>query len=300
MVVATTGFFDGVHRGHRSVIQKVCDVAKSHGHRSSVITFWPHPRAVLQQDAAGFRLLTSLEEKKKILLSLGIDEVNIINFDKDFARLTTAEFLKSFLIDRFCVTHLIVGYDHRMGCDLNQTQNEMLEVANSLGIETIRVGEYVGEEEKISSTKIRSLISGGDIVKANSLLGYRYSLYGVVVEGQRIGRKMGFPTANMRLYEPLKLVPSDGVYAVWVHSGNNVYRGITNIGTRPTIAAGNERTIETHILEFDEDIYGLSLELEFVYKMRDEKAFGSIDELKGQLSKDREESYHYLVDYNKI
>jgi riboflavin kinase/FMN adenylyltransferase len=150
----------------------------------------------------------------------------------------------------------------------------------------------------ISSTKIREMLQTGDIDSANNLLGYRYGLEGVVVEGMKIGRGIGFPTANMRLYEPLKVLPADGVYAVWIETSGRVYRGITNIGKRPTVSLNNERTIETHILDFDEDIYGLSIKLEFVAKMRDEVAFSSLDELKGQLHKDRENSYLYLHENN--
>lgn len=171
-----------------------------------------------------------------------------------------------------------------------------MEIARTLGITPVRVNEYMESESGlvISSTKIREMLQLGDIESANSLLGYRYGLEGVVVEGMKIGRGIGFPTANMRLYEPLKVLPSDGVYAVWIESSGKVYRGITNIGKRPTVGINNERTIETHILNFDEDIYGLSIKIEFVAKMRDEVAFSSLEELKSQLYKDRENSYLYL------
>lgn len=296
MVVGSTGFFDGVHKGHLSVIRKVSSIAKEQGCKSIVFTFWPHPRAVLQQDAAKFRLLTSLEEKKALLHNYGIDRVVVIPFDKEFANQTTKEFFEKYLVGKYGVTTLVVGYDHRVGCDLNQTQEEMFQIAREAGIDPVRVEEVCSENNDIiiSSTKIREYLLQGRIEQANSLLGYRYGLQGVVVEGLRIGRKMGFPTANIRLYEPLKLVPADGVYAVWVEYGNKVYRGITNIGTRPTIAQGNERSIETHLLDFDEDIYGLTIKLEFVCKMRDEQRFGSIDELKAQLMKDRANSLAYL------
>jgi len=296
MVIGSTGFFDGVHKGHLSVIKKVCSLAKEQGCKSLVFTFWPHPRAVLQQDAAKFRLLTTLEEKKNLLLNYGIDEVIVLPFDKEFANLTTREFFKNYLVDKYGVTTLVVGYDHRVGCNLNQTQKEMFEIARELGVNPVRVDEVSSDNQNliISSTKIRECLLRGDIEQANSLLGYRYGLEGVVVEGLRIGRTIGFPTANMRLYEPIKLVPGDGVYSVWVGYHNRTYRGITNIGTRPTIAQGNERSIETHLLDFDEDIYGLTLKIEFVSKMRDEKRFESLEELKTQLHKDRDNSLNYL------
>ncbi|MFA6335865.1 MAG: bifunctional riboflavin kinase/FAD synthetase [Bacteroidales bacterium] len=296
MVVGSTGFFDGVHKGHLSVINSVCSIAKEQGCKSAVFTFWPHPRAVLQQDAAKFRLLTSLEEKKALLHNYGIDEVIVLPFDKEFANQTTREFFKKYLVERCGVTTLVVGYDHRIGCDLNQSQEEMFEIAREMGIDPVRISEVSGGNNGIviSSTKIREYLLQGDIEEANSLLGYRYGLEGVVVEGLRIGRTLGFPTANIRLYEPLKLVPGNGVYSVWVEYHNRIYRGITNIGTRPTIAQGNERSIETHLLDFDEDIYGLSIKIEFVCKMRDEKRFESLEDLKTQLRKDRTNSLIYL------
>lgn len=296
MVVAATGFFDGVHRGHRAVLDKICALATSQGDTSAVITLWPHPRTVLQQDAAKFRLLNSIEEKISLLKNYGIEEVHTLPFDKEFASQTTEEYFRNYLIKKFNVRTLVIGYDHRVGKDTNQTQEEMMEIARTLGITPVRVNEYMESESGlvISSTKIREMLQLGDIESANTLLGYRYGLEGVVVEGMKIGRGIGFPTANMRLYEPLKVLPSDGVYAVWIESSGKVYRGITNIGKRPTVGINNERTIETHILNFDEDIYGLSIKIEFVAKMRDEVAFSSLEELKSQLYKDRENSYLYL------
>ncbi len=300
MVVAATGFFDGVHRGHRAVLEKISALAKEQGDTSAVITLWPHPRTVLQQDAAKFRLLNSLEEKISLIKSFGIDEVFTLKFDKEFASQTTEEYFRDYLIRRLNVRTLVIGYDHRVGSDINQTQDEMMAIARNLGINPVRVDEYTENESGlvISSTKIREMLLAGDMGTANNLLGYRYGVEGVVVEGMKIGRGIGFPTANMRLYEPLKVLPSDGVYAVWVQTSGKTYRGITNIGIRPTVGINNERTIETHILDFDEDIYGLSIKLEFVAKMRDEVTFSSLDDLKAQLHKDKENSYLYLPENN--
>ncbi|MBP6453647.1 MAG: bifunctional riboflavin kinase/FAD synthetase [Bacteroidales bacterium] len=300
MVVAATGFFDGVHRGHRAVLGKISALAKEQGDTSAVITLWPHPRTVLQQDAAKFRLLNSLEEKISLIKSFGIDEVFTLKFDKEFASQTTEEYFRDYLIRRLNVRTLVIGYDHRVGSDINQTQDEMMAIARNLGINPVRVDEYTENESGlvISSTKIREMLLAGDMGTANNLLGYRYGVEGVVVEGMKIGRGIGFPTANMRLYEPLKVLPSDGVYAVWVQTSGKTYRGITNIGIRPTVGINNERTIETHILDFDEDIYGLSIKLEFVAKMRDEVTFSSLEDLKTQLHKDRENSYLYLPENN--
>lgn len=300
MVVATTGFFDGVHRGHRAVIDKICALATAQGDTSALITLWPHPRTVLQQDAAKFRLLTSLEEKVALLKSYGIEEVHTLEFDKEFASQSTEEYFRNYLINKFNVKTLVIGHDNRVGNDINQTQQEMMEIARGLGINPVRVNEYTENESGlvISSTKIREMLLAGEMEVANNLLGYRYGVEGVVVEGMKIGRKMGFPTANMRLYEPLKLLPSNGVYAVWVQTLGKVFRGITNIGRRPTVGTNNELTVETHILNFNEEIYGLSIKLEFVAKLRDEVTFSSLDALKNQLYKDRENSYLYLRENN--
>lgn len=296
MVVAATGFFDGVHRGHRAVIDKITSLAKAQGMSSAIITLWPHPRAVLQQDAAKFRLLTTLDEKIELIRSYGIDHVHTLHFDKDFAKQTTEEYFKNYLREKFGVKTLVIGYDHRVGSDINQTQDEMFEIAIKAGITPVRVDEFIEEESGliISSTKIRDFLSKGDVENANSLLGYRYGLEGAVVEGMRIGRTIGFPTANMRLYEPLKILPKDGVYAVCAEVLGKTYRGITNIGIRPTVGHNNERTIETNILDFDEDIYGLKIKIEFVAKMREEVTFSSMEELKKQLFLDRDNSRKYL------
>lgn len=296
MVVAATGFFDGVHRGHRAVIDKITSLAKAQGMSSAIITLWPHPRAVLQQDAAKFRLLTTLDEKIALIRSYGIDHVHTLHFDKDFAKQSTEEYFKNYLREKFGVKTLVIGYDHRVGSDINQTQEEMFEIALKAGITPVRVDEFIEEESGliISSTKIRDFLCRGDVENANALLGYRYGLEGAVVEGMRIGRTIGFPTANMRLYEPLKILPGDGVYAVWAEVLGKTYRGITNIGIRPTVGHNNERTIETNILDFDEDIYGLKIKIEFVAKMREEVTFSSLDELKKQLFMDRDNSRKYL------
>lgn len=291
MVVAATGFFDGVHRGHQEVLKKLCRIAASQGKESAVITFWPHPRTVLQQDAFSLRLLNTLEEKKKLVLSLGVDQFHIVNFTRDFSHLSTEVFMKDYLISRFGVSTLVIGYDHKLGNSSLQTTSEMISIASSLGIETVKIDEVILGEKLVSSTKIRNILLQGDVCGAAELLGYNYSLQGVVVVGNRIGRTIGFPTANMQLYEPLKLVPGNGVYKVKVETLGRSHLGICNIGHRPTVGEGNARTIETHILDFNEDIYGLDLKLEFLQKIRDEKKFSSMEELKHQISLDKEYSY---------
>lgn len=289
MVVAATGFFDGLHKGHLAVIEQVKLLAKREGKKSAVITFWPHPRAVLQQDAAKFRLLTTLEEKEALLYANGIDQVHILTFNREFAKQSTEQFFREYLREKFNVTTLVAGYDHRVGSDLNQSQEEMFEIARSCGIEPVRVEQFEENSEHIviSSTKIREALRVGDIELAHTLLGYNYALKGVVVEGRKVGRGMGFPTANIKLYEPLKLLPANGVYAVWVGRGDKIYRGVANIGVRPTFSDSQERSIEVHILNFNEDIYGLSIKLEFSFRVRDELKFSSPETLREQIERDK-------------
>lgn len=294
MVVAATGFFDGVHKGHRKVLSELCRVAADEGKESAVITFWPHPRNVLQQDACNLRLLNSLDEKERLVKDLGVDKFITIPFSREFSKLSTKEFLDIYLKQKYDVSTLIIGYDHRLGSNANQSQKEMMETARSLGINVVRVDEFLIDDNIISSTKVRNLLTVGDITSANDFLGYNYELNGVVVSGQRLGRTIGFPTANMKLYNPLKVVPGNGVYAVWAEVFGKSYMGMCNIGTRPTVADSNERTIETYILNFNEDIYGLDLKIKFVGKIRDEKKFTSLEMLKEQLEKDRVSTFEML------
>ena len=289
-MIATTGFFDGVHLGHRLVIERLVSEAHARGDESLVVTFWPHPRAVLQDGARELRLLNTLGEKKELLRSLGVDRVEVLDFTRSFAALTAEQYLRGVLRDRFGVTTLLMGYDNRLGSD-RLTAASLKPLADGMGVElmelsplSFRPSEARGE---ISSTQIRSALDRGDIASAEAMLGYAYSLTGAVVAGNRLGRTIGFPTANMKLYEPLKLVPGRGVYAVDVEVLGRKFRGMTNIGTRPTVG-GLTTSIETHILDFDEDIYGLPLRVTFLRRLRDEVRFPSLEELKAQLEKDRE------------
>ena len=242
-----------------------------------VVTFWPHPRNVLQDDARNLRLLTSMEEKKALLKSIGVDHIEVLPFSKAFSRLTAEEYLKEYVIGKFGGNAFLLGYDNRLGSDLCTPESYTAE------------GGIV-----VSSTKIRNALASGDIVLANSMLGYDYKLFGVVVSGNRLGHTIGFPTANMQLYEPLKLVPGNGVYLVKVETLGNVYDGMCNIGVRPTIGSGNTITIETNIFDFDEDIYGLDIRVSFVCKIRDEVKFNDLSLLAAQLEKDREHCRNIL------
>ena len=286
MVVAT-GFFDGVHLGHRLVLSRLADAARARGTQSVVVTFWPHPRTVLQHDARTLRLLTSLDEKRRLLSAAGVDRVEVVPFTKEFSRLDTETYLREWVIGRFGADAIVLGYDNRIGSQAG-TPAEIARVAERLGLTVIRTGQVdSGDGPAISSTRIRGLLEAGDVEGAAGMLGYRYGLHGVVVAGNQLGRKIGFPTANMQLYEPLKLVPAGGVYLVEVETLERRLYGMCNIGYRPTVSPDRRLTIETHIFDFDEDIYGLDIRISFVRKIRDERRFDSLSALARQLESDR-------------
>ena len=283
-MIATTGFFDGVHAGHRLVIERLVSEAHRRGDESLVVTFWPHPRAVLQDGARELRLLTTLDEKKALLTALGVDRIEVLDFTRSFSALTAEQYLRDILQGRFGVTTLLMGYDNRIGSD-RLTAASLKSVAEGIGMELVELEPF--DRGEISSTKVRKALDRGQVEQAREMLGYGYTLTGAVVAGNRLGRTIGFPTANMRLYEPLKLVPGRGVYVVDVEVLGKQYRGMTNIGLRPTVG-GNYTTIETHILDFDEDIYGLPLTITFLRRLRDEVHFPSLEALREQLARDKE------------
>lgn len=286
MVVAT-GFFDGVHLGHRFLLDKLVRSAEQLGCTSTVVTFWPHPRNVLQDDARNLRLLTSMSEKRELLSAAGIDKVEVLTFNKDFSKLTAEEYLRDYIIGRLGGKAILLGYDNRMGSD-RRSPEEAAEIAEKLGLQVIRADVLSGNAGvNISSTKIRGALASGKVEEANVMLGYDYSLHGVVVAGNRLGRTIGFPTANISLYEPLKLVPAGGVYLVRVDTVGRQMYGMCNIGVRPTVGNGNHTTIETHIFDFDEDIYGLDIRISFIQRIRDEKTFPCLADLSAQLASDK-------------
>ena len=268
MAVAATGFFDGVHLGHRAVIETLLKTAHERSEQSLILTFWPHPRTVLRGGSRDLRLLTSLDEKIAILKSLGVDRVEVLPFTRDFAALTARQYLEMLQRD-YGVTSIVLGYDNRFGSD-NLSTEELSSLINST---------IVSCTDDISSTKVRKKLGLGEVKEAAQMLGYEYSLSGVVVSGNMMGRTIGFPTANMKLREPLKCLPGVGAYLTRVEVEGRQLWGMTNIDH-------NEK-IETNIFDFDEEIYGLDLKVTFADKLRDEIHFNSFDELKTQLEKDR-------------
>lgn len=278
MAVIATGFFDGVHHGHREVIDTLVSLSRERGEEAIVITFSQHPRAVLQQDARILRYLSSAQEKMNLLCSAGADRVEVLDFSKQFARMSAREYIAELLIGRFSASCLVLGYDNRLGSDkLNPDQIKPL--AEEMGLEVIVVEPAkLPDGTVISSTKIREALCLADVERAAQMLGYEYSLCGPVVSGKQLGRTIGFPTANMLLYEPLKLIPAKAVYFTEVEVLGKRFYGMTNVGD----------IIETHIFDFNEDIYGLDIRVQFKKRLREGKRFNSIDELKSQLSIDAE------------
>ena len=287
------------------MLSAVVSSARERGEEAVVVTFWPHPRTVLQQDAREFRILTSLEEKKALLAAAGIDRVEVLPFTREFAAMTAQEYLQ-LLRDKYDASLVVMGYDNRIGSDrltidaltgAFESRKPSSLRSSSLPTSLLAVGPLPftwpraamvsGDSNTpvISSTKIRNALQEGRVEEANAMLGYRYGLYGAVVAGNQLGRTLGFPTANMQLYEPLKLVPANGVYAVEAEVLGTTYKGMCNIGMRPTVG-GASRTIETHILDFDQDIYGLPLRIRFLRRIRDERKFPSLEALRKQLTLD--------------
>ena len=277
MAVVATGFFDGVHIGHRMVVETLVSEARKRGEESLVLTFWPHPRIVLAQDAMGLRLLNTPGEKISHLKDLGVDRVVQLEFTLEFSRMGTEQYLREIVKERFGGSAILLGYDNRIGHD-SLTPAQTADIASSLGLDVIRAEKVSAVGIAVSSTKIRTALNAGDVETASSYLCYDYSLSGTVVHGKKLGRTIGFPTANMEVDEPLKLVPATGVYLSRVEIEGKSYSGMTNVGD----------AIETHIFDFDEDIYGHTIKVSFIRHVRNEMTFGSLQELKTQLHIDED------------
>ena len=275
MAVVATGFFDGVHLGHRRVVEALVSSARERGEEAIAVTFAHHPRAVLQQDARELRLLTSAGEKEAMLYALGVDRVETLPFDRAFARLTAERYIREVLRDRLGATALVLGYDNRLGSD-RLDPSALKPLAEGLGLAVEVVPASTACNTIVSSSKIRKALEEGRVEDAEMMLGYAYGLRGVVVGGKQLGRTIGFPTANLRLYDPLKLIPARGVYLTEVEVLGRHHWGMTNVGD----------IIETHIFDFDEDIYGLDLEIRFRRFLRPMREMESLEALKTQLAAD--------------
>lgn len=299
--VATIGFFDGIHRGHRYLIEQVRAVAAGRGLASSVVTFPVHPRKVMQP---GFHpdLLTTCDEKVSQLAKTGVDYCMMLDFTPEIARLSAREFM-SILKERYQIQALVVGYDHRFGHNRSEGFEDYVRYGRELGMEVLLASAYSYSEEApamdgkeasvtevtVSSSAIRRLLLEGNVSEAAEYLGYDFFLEGTVVGGYQVGRKIGFPTANLRVSDTDKLIPCDGVYAVYVYLDGIRYGGMLSIGFRPTLANGTDRSIEVHIFHFSADIYDRPMRISFVRYVRPEQKFNTIEELVARIHLDEEE-----------
>jgi riboflavin kinase/FMN adenylyltransferase len=284
-IIITIGTFDGVHVGHAKILERLIGNARSMGFKSTLLTFFPHPRMVLQKDAE-IQLLNTLDEKIKILEALGLDCLIIHPFTKDFSRLTATEFVRDILVNALNTKKIIIGYDHRFGRNRNADITDLKAFGAALDFEVEEISAQEIDEVSVSSTKIRSALEAGDIKTANRYLGYNYMLTGLVVKGKGLGRQIDFPTANLFIEEAYKLIPKNGVYVIKAELAQTQVFGMMNIGYNPTVS-GTEKTIEIHFFDIDQDLYGQKIQIDILDRLRDEHKFDSLESLKKQLLKDK-------------
>lgn len=284
--VVTSGTFDGVHLGHQKILKRLNEVAELTNGESVVITFYPHPRSVISPDNQIVKLLSTLEEKIELLEKSGVNNLLIVPFTREFSELSSEEFIQKILIETIGTKTLVIGYDHRFGKNREGGFDYLKLNKEKYGFGIEEISRQDIENVGVSSSKIRKALQEGDVPSADHFLGRNYSLSGVIVKGKQLGRTIGFPTANIQVREIAKLIPSDGVYAVKVYYNDEAFGGMLNIGNRPTVD-GTFQTVEVNIFEFDQEIYGEKLTIEFLQKIRNEQKFNGLDELKTQIAKDK-------------
>ncbi|MBQ0734933.1 bifunctional riboflavin kinase/FAD synthetase [Aquimarina celericrescens] len=290
--VVTIGTFDGVHIGHKKIIERLLESASNNGLESVILTFFPHPRMVLQQDS-GIKLINTIEERIQILEKTGLDNLVIHPFTKEFSRLSAGEYVQQMLVDSLNVRHVIIGYDHRFGRNRNSNITDLASygIQNNFTVEEISKQDI--DDVAISSTKIREALLNGDVTKANTYLGYNFMLTGRVVRGKELGRKLQYPTANLHIKEDYKLIPKNGVYIVKSNIDGVIHFGMMNIGNNPTVN-GTEQTIETHFFDISFNLYDRKIQIELLKRIRDEKKFDSVDQLQEAMQQDEEFSRDYI------
>ncbi len=293
--VATIGIFDGVHQAHRAIIDKLKEAARKVNGESVIVTLWPHPRLVLNNEKGSLKLINTLEEKIALLESTGIDNLIILSFSKSFALTSFEDFVHDILYDRLNIRHLVVGYNHHFGKNREGNFARLKELSERLGFDIEQLDPVMYGLERVSSSVIRKLLLEGSIEKANQFLGYEFFLTGRVVEGSHLGRKIGFPTANLNVSDTNKIIPANGVYAVKVINEKKLYKGMMNIGYRPTVEdRPTGILLEVNLFEYEGDLYNKELKIIFTGRIRDEKKFSSIDELKDQISLDKTKAIKIL------
>ena len=291
--VVTIGTFDGVHYGHQKIISKVISIAEKHNLTSVLLTFFPHPRMVLQKDA-DIKMINTLAEKELILKKLGLTNLVVNKFTKNFSRLTAQEFVEDILVKQLNAKHIIIGYDHHFGRNRSANITDLKRFGEQFGFTVEEISAQDINEVSVSSTKIRKALLEGDIDTANQYLDYNFILTGTVVKGKGLGKTIEFPTANLKISETYKLIPKDGVYIVKSTIDNTVVFGMMNIGNNPTVN-GTTKTIEVHFFNFNKDLYTKTLTIEILKRIRDEKKYESIDALKKQLKKDQETAKTFIT-----
>ena len=291
--IVTLGTFDGVHKGHKSILEKITSSSKNTGCESVLLTFFPHPRMVLQQNT-DIKLLNTIKEKALLLEHHGINNLIIHPFDHAFSRLTAEEFVKNILVDKFMVRKIIIGYDHRFGRNRTADINDLIQYGEEYNFEVEQISALEINEVSVSSTKIRNALNAGYLETANRYLGYSYFLTGNVVKGKQLGRTIGFPTANINITESYKLIPDKGVYVVSSEIAGKTVYGMMNIGNNPTVG-GVAESIEVHFFDFNSDLYNQEIRVNIHYKIRNEIKFPSVNHLKEQLKEDQKTSLEYIA-----
>jgi len=295
--VVTIGTFDGVHKGHQKIIDRVIESSKSERLKSVVLTFFPHPRMVLQKDS-NIKLINTIDERYTILDNLGIDYLFVKTFTKAFSQLDAKSFVEDILVKTLNAKKVIIGYDHRFGKNRTAGIEDLKRFSKIFNFEIEEIPAKDIDRIAISSTKIRHALKAGDINTVNSYLGYHFTLTGKIVKGKGLGKTWGFPTANIHIEEDYKIIPKQGAYIVKTKINNKTVYGMMNIGKNPTVL-GNKQTIEAHFLDFNGDIYDDILSVELLEYIRDEKKFENIEALKEQLRRDKQQVLHYIQSYAK-
>ncbi|WP_109851276.1 bifunctional riboflavin kinase/FAD synthetase [Aquimarina sp. AU58] len=290
--VVTIGTFDGVHIGHKKIIERLIESARKNNLESVILTFFPHPRMVLQQDS-DIKLINTIDERIQILEKTGLDNLVIHPFTKEFSRLSAGEYVQQMLIDCLKAKHVIIGYDHRFGRNRNSNITDLASygVQNDFTVEEISKQDL--DDVAVSSTKIRKALFDGNITKANAYLGYCFMLTGKVVKGKRLGRKLNYPTANLHIEEDYKLIPKNGVYIVKSFIDSKTYFGMMNIGTNPTVN-GTKQTIEAHFFDTSFNLYDKKIQIEMIKRIRDEKKFDSLEQLQDAMQQDEDFSRDFI------
>lgn len=290
--ILTLGTFDGVHIGHKKILERITENTENGKYESLVLTFFPHPRMVLQEKSE-IRLLNTIGEKIKLLEATGIENLIVHPFNESFSRLTAEEFVRTILVEKFQIQKIIIGHDHRFGRNRTANIDDLIAFGIEYGFEVEQISAEEIEDVSVSSTKIRKALNEGNMALANEYLGYNYFLNGTIVKGKQLGRTIGFPTANIKIEEDYKLIPKIGVYVVKATINDETLFGMMNIGFNPTVN-GEKQTIEVHLFNFDKDIYDQNIEVSLLHYIRDEQKFSSVDALKAQLNQDKIESLAFI------